>query len=99
MAAGLADSLIAKCREDVPILLAAPQDMVNIYAYDADLDKKVIQFDVAGEMLNVDGQQFWVRPEGPLVPTTVSLVDQISEAKSKVLHTLIHETQPSPGYW
>lgn len=53
MAAGLADGLIDKARQDVPLLSQAPPGAVNVYAYDEDIDRKVIVFDVAGELINV----------------------------------------------
>lgn len=57
MAAGLADGLIDKCRQDVPLLSKAATGAVNVYAYDdpTAIDRKVIVFDVAGELINVSG--------------------------------------------
>lgn len=59
MAAGLADGLIDKCRQDVPLLSRAAPGTVNVYAYDDPnaIDRKVIVFDVAGELINVSGAQ------------------------------------------
>jgi hypothetical protein len=56
MAAGLADDLIAKCRADIPLLQLAPPGTINVYSYDADFDRKVIAFDVAGQTIEVDSQ-------------------------------------------
>lgn len=52
MSAGLADGLIQKCKADVPL---ARNANINIYAYDVALDKKVITFEVAGELITVGG--------------------------------------------
>lgn len=57
MASGLADGLIDKCRQDVPLLSQAAPGSLNVYAYDdpGATDRKVIVFDVAGELINVSG--------------------------------------------
>lgn len=100
MAAGLADGLIAKCRQDVPILLSAPPDMVNVYAYDAELDRKVIKFEIAGELLDVDGVQSWDNADSAAItlPNT-SLLDEVSEPAANLLHHTEHVSLPSQGYW
>lgn len=56
MASGLADSLIAKCRVDVPLLTQAPPGTVNVGYYDLDIDKRAIVFEVAGELIDVGNQ-------------------------------------------
>ena len=53
MASGLADSLIEKCKADVPLLSVAPPGSVNIGMYDLDIDKRAIVFDVSGELIEV----------------------------------------------
>lgn len=55
MAAGLADGLIDKCRQDVPLLSQAAPGTVNVYAYDEGIDRMGLVFDVAGELINVGG--------------------------------------------
>lgn len=57
MASNLADGLIDKCRQDVPLLGQTAPGTVNVYAYDdpSVIDRKVIVFDVAGELINVNG--------------------------------------------
>ena len=42
MASGLADGLIAKCRQDIPLLGLAQPGTLNVYSYDVDIDKKAI---------------------------------------------------------
>lgn len=56
MAAGLADGLIAKCRQDIPLLSIASPGALNVYAYDIDIDKKAIVFEVAGNEILVGSQ-------------------------------------------
>lgn len=56
MASGLADDLIAKCRADIPLLQLAPPGAVNVYSYNAEFDRKVIAFEVAGQIIEVDSQ-------------------------------------------
>lgn len=56
MASGLADGLIAKCREDVPLLSLAQPGALNVYSYDVDIDKKAIVFEVAGNEIFVGNQ-------------------------------------------
>jgi len=100
MSAGLADGLIAKCRQDVPLLLTAPPDMVNVYAYDEDFDRKVIKFEVGGELLDVDGLQFTGESAAlAVVAESNELIDTVSTASASQLHTLIHATMPPEGYW
>lgn len=53
MASGLADGQIAKCRQDIPLLLNAAPDAVNVYAYDKSMDQKVIVFEVGGNLIEV----------------------------------------------
>jgi hypothetical protein len=56
MAAGLADGLIAKCRQDIPLLSLAAPGALNVYAYDLDFDKRAIVFEVAGNEILVGSQ-------------------------------------------
>lgn len=102
MAAGLADDLIAKCRQDVPLLRAAPEGTVNVYAFDEALDRKVIRFEVGGELLDVSGDQF--TPEsGSAAPTMelepAGIEDLLQDNLANALHQQVHETLPEPGYW
>ena len=53
MASGLADGLLDKCRQDVPLLSQAGQGALNIYAYDGEMDRKILAFDVLGEIITV----------------------------------------------
>jgi hypothetical protein len=56
MAAGLADDLIEKCRADIPLASRLGPGGINVYAYDADIDKKVVVFEVAGQLVPVPGE-------------------------------------------
>lgn len=53
MASGRANDLIEKFRADVPLANRAGPGGINVYAYDADIDKKVVVFEVAGELVPV----------------------------------------------
>lgn len=53
MASGLADDLIAKAREDVPLLSQAAPGAVNVYAYDKNDETKVIAFEIGGQLIEV----------------------------------------------
>ena len=102
MAAGLADDLIAKCRQDVPLLRAAPDGMVNIYAFDEAMDRKVIRFEIGGELVDVTGEQF--SPETAGTPTAMDvrpagIEDVLQNNLVDALHELEHTTMPTPGYW
>lgn len=55
MAAGRADDMIEKCRSDIPLASRLGPGGINVYAYDADMDKKVMVFEVAGELVPVPG--------------------------------------------
>jgi hypothetical protein len=52
MASGIADGILAKARVDVPL---TGSSSLNLYSYDADVDKKVLVFEVAGELISVGG--------------------------------------------
>ncbi|MCA0214705.1 MAG: hypothetical protein LCH79_16195 [Proteobacteria bacterium] len=55
MTAGYADDLISKCRQDVPLAQRVGAGAINLYTYDAGLDRKVVVFEVAGELVTVPG--------------------------------------------
>lgn len=57
MASGLADGLIAKAQVDIPLLSQAAPGAVNVVAFDDDFDRKVIAFDVAGELVTAGIQE------------------------------------------
>lgn len=100
MASALADGLIAKCREDVPILQAAPSDMVEIYAYDEDMDRKVIKFVIGGELIDVGGSEFAGESDGRALGLVASpKPDDVSGTAAGLLHKLEHVTMPTTGYW
>lgn len=102
MAAGLADGLVAKCRQDVPILLGASSDAINVYAYDADHQTKVIAFDISGELVEVDNGGDAYAPEGSEDGLALSpepeLIDLVNVDIANGLHYLLHVTLPTPGY-
>ena len=55
MAAGRIDDQIEKCRADIPLVSRLGPGGINVYAYDAGMDKKVMVFEVAGELVPVLG--------------------------------------------
>ena len=57
MATGLADGVIAKAKQDVPLLESAPSGSVNVYAADLDMDKEGIFFEVGGDFVSVGGSR------------------------------------------
>lgn len=52
-AAGLADGLISKCRQDIPMVAAAPSGMLNIYSYNEGVDRQILVFEVGGNAISV----------------------------------------------
>lgn len=55
MAAGVWDDMVEKCRADIPLAGRMGPGGINVYAYDADIDRKVVVFEVAGELVPVPG--------------------------------------------
>lgn len=55
MASGRADDLIEKCRADIPLASRVGPGGINVYAYDAAMDRKVVVFEVAGQLVPVPG--------------------------------------------
>lgn len=55
MASGRADDLVEKCRQDIPLASRLGPGGINVYAYDEAMDRKVIVFEVAGEVVPVPG--------------------------------------------
>jgi len=53
LSGGLAEELIAKCKQDVPILTQAPAGSINVYAISEGMDVKRIVFEVSGEVVSV----------------------------------------------
>lgn len=51
MKTGIADSVLAKLRADIPLVATLPPSALNIYAVDEGPDKRTIYIDVAGQML------------------------------------------------
>jgi hypothetical protein len=51
MSTGIADSVLAKLRVDIPLVASLPASALNIYAVDEGPDKRTIYIDVAGEMI------------------------------------------------
>lgn len=99
MAAGLADGLIAKCKQDVPLLLDAPPGMLNVYAFDGGMDRKVIKFEVAGELVDA-GDQFGAVDDAEVVQDEYrEAIDAIGERSAGNLHVTLTETMPGFEYW
>ena len=53
LSAGLADQLIAKCRQDIPVLSQAAPGTIEVYAISEGIDIKRIVFEVLGEVITV----------------------------------------------
>ncbi|NDI85088.1 hypothetical protein [Undibacterium crateris] len=53
--AGMSQSLIAKMRQDIPVLSALPNGAINIYYQDIEPDKRLLIVDIAGSMISSDG--------------------------------------------
>lgn len=50
---GLANDVIEKARDDIPILRLAPPGSLKVFTYDADIDRKVVAFEFAGRVVTV----------------------------------------------
>jgi hypothetical protein len=100
MAAGLAEDLIAKARQDIPLLLVAAPGALNVYASDVGLDVKQIVFEVSGELIAVDGGTATAPQESS---ATVSLepgpFDTLTLAGASLLDENINITLPSQDYF
>ena|SRR5437763_13266644 len=57
LSTGVADSLLAKMRVDIPLVAALPSSALNIYAVAEGPDKLTIQIDVAGELIPLGSTQ------------------------------------------
>lgn len=101
MAAGLADALIAKAREDIPLLQAMDGNAVNVYAYDKAMDHKVIAFEINGQFIESTGQGFGgLGSEMELSDDKDRvLVNGLSESGIEKLHKHVHSTLPSTNYF
>jgi hypothetical protein len=100
MAAGLADGVIAKAIQDIPLLQSAPTGTVNVYQQDIAFDKKGIVFEIAGELVPVGGDTTTGPP--PLVPTLPAvsgLGDNVSQVGAEMLNQLINVTLPGSNYF
>lgn len=100
MAAGLADGIIAKARQDIPLLLTAAPDAVNVYAEDRGMDIKAIVFEIGGELVPIDGGTS-VSPfnDAPAVNLELELIDTVTQAGADLLNKNIHQTLPADGYF
>lgn len=101
MAAGLADGLIAKAREDVPLLQAMDGDAVNVYAYDKAMDHKAIAFEINGQFIEASGQGFsGLGGDMALVDGQDRvLVNGLSDLGIEKLHKHVNFTLPSTNYF
>lgn len=98
MAAGLADGVLAKLRQDVPLIQAAPAGSVNLYAQDADFETKLLTLEIAGELVDVNAHAF-AGELGAYTASTASADEALTDVAVDSLHHLLHVTMPSPGYW
>lgn len=55
MAAGLADDLIDKCRQDIPLVGQLGAGGLNVYSYDQSMDRKAVVFEIAGQAVPLQG--------------------------------------------
>lgn len=102
MAAGLADGVIAKAREDVPMLQAADPSAVNIYSYDRSMDQKVIVFEIGDQFVESDGGESYSAQNGKnfsLEADALSLTGGLTQDIVTKLHNLLHVVMPSKDYW
>lgn len=102
MASGLADSIIDKAREDVPMLQALRPGAVNIYTYDQDIDTKVFVFEVGDQMIDLNrGDSFKAHlPRTPVRQANdIELLGGLTEEYAEKLHQLLHVTMSSRGYF
>lgn len=100
MAAGLADGIIAKARQDIPLLLTAAPDALNIYAEDRGMDVKAIVFEIGGELVPIDGGTS-ISPfnDAPTVNLELELIDTVTQTGADLLNFNVNITLPSPGYF
>lgn len=100
MAAGLADGIIAKAQQDVPLLRTAAPGSVNLYASDLDMDKKGIFLEIGGELIPVDGGTTTNVPiDAPRVSVVPELIDTIGQASADLLDNNVNVTLPSQDYF
>lgn len=57
MTNGIADSLLAKMRVDIPLVAVLPSSSLNIYAVGSGPDKLTLYIDVAGETIPLGSPQ------------------------------------------
>lgn len=57
MAAARADDVIAKIRSDVPLASRLGPGDINLFMYDAGIDKKVLVIEVAGSLVPIPGDR------------------------------------------
>jgi hypothetical protein len=100
MAAGLADGLLAKCRQDVPLLLMAAPDAVSVYAEDIGMDAKRIVFEIGGELIPVDREiSALPNDDGTAADLELSLIDTLNQTGAEILHAHVHVTMPTDDYF
>lgn len=54
MRSGMGDSIIAKMREDIPILNALPSGAINLFFLERDFESKTLIIEVLGEQINIE---------------------------------------------
>lgn len=99
MASGLADGVIAKAKQDVPLLETAAPGSVNVYMQDLGMDKKGLFFEVAGELVPMDSGTT-ARPESASAARLdPEPIDTVSEAGAALLDHNLNVTLPSQDYF
>lgn len=95
-AAGLAESFIAKCRQDVPILTTASEGAIALYAEPAGIDELNIILRVLDQDIAVEGSGFSADRGGDAVYSTEpELIDTVNLSGAQLLHQYTHVTLPT----
>ncbi len=98
LAAGLADGVLAKLRQDVPLIQAAPAGSVNLYAERDGIDRLAISLEIGGDLLDVEGHSF-AGEQSAYTAAAAEAEEALTDVAVDTLHHTIHVKMPSPGYW
>lgn len=99
MASGLADGVIAKAKQDVPLLETAAPGSVNVYMQDLGMDKKGLFFEVGGELVPMDSGSTARQEGAPVASLQPELIDTVTEAGADLLDIHTNITLPSQDYF
>lgn len=100
-AAGIADGLIAKCRQDVPILTTAGPEAVSVWGESVGSDELRIVFRVLDQDIEVGAGDSFAPDRGgdAIYSTEPELLDTISQAGAALLHQQVHAVLPDNDYF